>query len=167
MKQNQQLLRRYVGRRLAEYYAQPADRVVGTSTGVDSSNLSSLLGQWHWRRLFKKLYEEREGHWLTPVELFRPHYSRVLADFCASTVTNGTTKLEIYELGGGRGTNASLILSYMQEKQPELYTALTSYTLVDSSPTLHRLQKDALAYGDHADKVRFELKDLVDVAEKK
>ena len=69
MKQ-QQLVRRYVGKRLAEYYAQPANRVVGTSTGVDNSNLSSLLGAWHWQRLFKKLYAEREGHWLTPVELF-------------------------------------------------------------------------------------------------
>jgi hypothetical protein len=166
MHQQQQLVRKYVGRRLAEYYAQPADRVVGRSSGVDHSNLSSLLGEWHWRRVFRKLYEEREGHWLTPVELFRPHYSHILADFCASTVDDSHSPIEIVELGGGRGTNANLMLSYLQENKPDIYARLT-YTLVDSSPSLHQLQREALAGGEHADKVRFELKDLMDVAEEK
>ena len=162
------LLRRYVGKRLADYYAQPSDRVVGRSAGVDSSNLSSLLGQWHWRRVFKKLYEEREGHWLTPVELFRPHYSQILANFCDSTVgkSSSVDAFEIVELGGGRGTNANLILTHLQETQPRLYDALT-YTLVDSSPTLHQMQQEMFSQSEHADKVQFERKDLLDVAEKK
>ena len=163
-----QLARRFVGQQLAAYYAQPAERVVGRSSGVGDSNLSSLLGEWHWRRVFKRLYEDREGHWLTPVELFRPHYSHILADFCAASAQSNDDsndeKLEIVELGGGRGTNAALILSYLQENQPDLYERLT-YTLVDSSPSLHRLQKQELGGGVHADKVRFELKDLMDVAE--
>jgi hypothetical protein len=168
----QQLVRRYVGKRLAEYYAQPADRVVGRSTTEDSQNLSSLFGEWHWRRVFKRLYEEREGHWLTPVELFRPHYSHILADFCANTTTSveenderhNNSNIEIVELGGGRGTNASLILSYLQQNKPDVYDRLT-YTMVDSSPSLLALQQDTLGSGEHADKVRFELKDLIDVAE--
>jgi hypothetical protein len=171
--QQQQLVRRYVGKRLAEYYAQPADRVVGRSTTEDSNNLSSLFGEWHWRRVFKKLYEEREGHWLTPVELFRPHYSHILADFCADTTASvgenwndeRRNNIEIVELGGGRGTNASLILSYLQKYKPDVYDRMTSYTLVDSSPSLHALQQETLGSGEHADKVRFELKDLIDVAE--
>ena len=163
-----QVSRRYVGKRLAEYYAQPADRVVGSSPGVDKSNLSSLLGEWQWRRLFRKLYEQREGHWLTPVEIFRPHYSNILANFVAETVADNSipSAIDIVEIGGGRGTNASLILSHLRKTQPEIYSALT-YTLVDSSPSLHRLQQETLASGDHADKMKFELKDLMDVAENK
>jgi SAM-dependent MidA family methyltransferase len=72
---------------------------------------------------------------------------------------------EIVELGGGRGTNANWILSYLQENKPHVYSSLTSYTLVDSSPSLHETQMKRFAGGPHGTKVRFVLKDLVDVAQ--
>jgi hypothetical protein len=165
-----QPVRRYIGRRLSEYYAQPADRVVGKSSGAASANLSSLLGEWHWRRLLRRFYEEREGHWLTPVELFQPHFSHALGDFCCRAVDTRVDghlhQLEIVELGGGQGTNANLILSYLQEHKPKVYQGL-SYTLVDSSPSLHRLQKQVLNDSGHADRVNFQLVDLMDVAERR
>jgi hypothetical protein len=182
------LVRRFIGRRLAEYYAQPSHKVVGRSTELEAANvvkvggdsnsnansnlLSSLLGEWHWKRVFRRIYEDREGHWLTPVELFQPHYSYVLGDFCAqyyermaTTEKTTTTPFEIVELGGGRGTNAKWILSYLKEHKPHVYSSLTSYTLVDSSPSLHKTQMERFLGGPHAEKVRFELKDLVDVAQ--
>lgn len=164
----QQLVRRHVGQQLAAYYAQPANLVVGKSTLVDESNLSSLMGEWHWKRVFQRMYDEREGHWLTPVELFRPHYSKVLADFCVNATEGfgSSSDLEIFELGGGRGTNALLILDHLSEMHPEIYSKLT-YTLVDSSPSLHQLQQNVLLQSNHADRVRFEMKDLMDVAESK
>eukprot|EP00980_Cylindrotheca_fusiformis_P014482 scaffold3875_cov123-Cylindrotheca_fusiformis.AAC.2 len=146
----QQLVRRHVGNQLAAYYSQPANIVVGQSSGVENSNLSSLLGEFHWKRVFRKLYEEREGHWLTPVELFRPHYSHIVADFCVSAASDASTTVDIVELGGGRGTNANLILAYLRAMKPELYSKLT-YTLVDSSKSLHKLQRETLALGDHGD----------------
>lgn len=164
----QQLVRRVIHRQLADYYAQPANLVVGQATG-SSKNLSSLLGEWHWKRVFRKMYEEREGHWLTPVELFQPYYSHIVADFvhtAALAMPNPNTKLDMIELGGGRGTNACLILDYLKTQKPELYSTLT-YTLVDNSPTLHRLQKEKLGNSEHADRVRFEQKDLLDVAERR
>jgi hypothetical protein len=180
--QKQQLVRGFVGRKLAEYYAQPADSVVGTSSAVDHSHLSSLWGEWHWRRELRKWYEEREGHWLTPVELFRPHYSNILANFISHQALlmdpeNGDysgarsspvapPQIDIVELGGGRGTNANLILSHLRDTQPEVYKVVT-YTLVDVSPSLHRLQQEALTASDHADKVQFKLCDLLDVAEQR
>jgi hypothetical protein len=178
MQKRSQLVRTYVGKRLADYYAQPADRVVGHSSGVNNSNLSWLLGEFHWRRRFKKLYEEREGHWLTPVELFQPYYSHILANYCLDShsfmtqhpetadSTSCNTGFEIVELGGGRGTNAELILSHLQEKEPDLYDRLT-YTIVDSSPSLHKLQRELLEGGEHAARVRYVLKDLTNVAEEK
>ena len=189
------LVRRFIGRRLAEYYAQPAHKVVGRSTeleitkatggsGVNSNSsfhsnrLSSLLGEWHWKRVFQRIYDDREGHWLTPVELFQPHYSFILGDFCAqyyermaATVTQKKDgrhclPFEIVELGGGRGTNAVWILEYLKDQKPHVYSSLTSYTLVDSSPSLHQTQKERFSEGQpHAEKVRFQLKDLADVAE--
>lgn len=192
------LVRKYIGRKLAEYYAQPSHKVVGRSIDLEASKannnngqlLSSLMGEWHWKRVFQKIYEEREGHWLTPVELFQPHYSYVLGDFCAhcydrmeknnrtnsknndkennrntNTHCNSTKQFEIVELGGGRGTNANWILSYLREHKPHVYSSLISYTLVDSSPSLHQTQKERFLGGPHADKVRFELKDLSDVAQ--
>ena len=179
--QQQQLVRRFVHKKLSDYYAQPANLVVGTVTAPNTSSkqLSSLLGEWHWRRVFKQMYDEREGHWLTPVELFQPHYSNIIAEFVHTaalammphhhdaTSKGGKQQLEIIEVGGGRGTNANLILDYLKTQKPDLYSNLTSYTLVDSSLTLHRLQKERLGNSDHADKVRFERKDLLDVAEKR
>lgn len=165
-----QLVRRYIGGRLADYYAQPADRVVGRTSIGEDGRLSSLMGEWHWRRVLQRLYDEQEGQWLTPVELFQPHFSRILGDFCCQAVDNFTTdgrhKLEIVELGGGRGTNAKLLMSYLREHKPEIYQGLT-YTLVDSSPSLHQLQKKVLNDSEHADRVDFRLIDLMDVAEKR
>ena len=174
-----QLVRRYIGGRLFEYYSQPADKVVGRASSAETARLSSLLGEWHWRRLLQRYYDEREGHWLTPVEVFQPHFSRILGDFSCGVVemarknvptpTTGSTgadspSWEIVELGGGRGTNAKLLLSYFREYKPELYQQL-KYTLVDSSPSLHRLQQEVLKNTEHADHVEFRLIDLMDVAD--
>lgn len=167
MRQNL-LVRHYIGRRLSEYYAQPADRVVGKSSGAETAKLSSHWGEWHWRRLLRRFYEEREGHWLTPVELFQPHFSHILGDFCCQAVTAGDNNdtLEIVELGGGRGTNAKLLLNYLKDHRPDIYKGVT-YTLVDSSPTLHELQRSILTDTEHANKVDFRLLDLVNVAERR
>ena len=184
------LVRRFIGKRLAEYYAQPSHKVVGRSNELEASrannnnnktnNLSSLLGEWHWKRFFRRIYDEREGHWLTPVELFQPHYSYILGDFCAqyydrmaksnsnknnNNEDDNSVPFEIVELGGGRGTNAEWILSYLKEEKPDVYSSLTSYTLVDSSPSLHKAQMERFLESPHAEKVNFELKDLADVAQ--
>lgn len=164
---SRRLTRKFVSARLSEYYAQPADKVVGVSAAIPKDNLSSHLGQWHWRRVLQNYYEEREGHWLTPVELFQPHFSNILGDFCCHSTTSrsGNEELEIIELGGGRGTNAKLILSYLQEHKPSIYENVI-YTIVDSSPTLHRLQRSVFE-DNHSDKVKFQQVDLLDVAEQK
>jgi SAM-dependent MidA family methyltransferase len=83
------------------------------------------------------LYKEQDGQWLTPVELFRPHYSCILANFVAET-TSASDRVHIVELGGGLGTNANLILSQLQRTKPKLYDQV-SYTIIDSSQPLMEL----------------------------
>jgi hypothetical protein len=161
------LLRQYLGRRLAAYYSQPSNAVVGSINDDDGINFSRLFGDWHWRRVYGQLYQEQEGQWLTPVELFRPYYSQILANFVYETcvTANGNNTIDVIELGGGRGTNAQLLLSHLQQTEPEFYNKIDSYTIVDSSPTLLRLQEQTLLAGPHASKIRFEQKDLLHVAE--
>lgn len=260
--QQHQLVRKYIGQRLADYYAQPADTVVGTipaaaATAGSTANVSSSLrrlrrvwdrwwpqlggaffgasssslpasnaaqpmglnfaafwGEWQWRAYLTSLYKtntaEHQGQWITPVELFQPYYSQILGQYCIIVFERQQQQqqkpkkkryqYEIYELGGGRGTNAHWILSYIQEKKPEMYQQLT-YTIVDSSSSLHALQQQTLVSrtdgnptadttttddahatpataattdpnpsmppNPHTDRVRFMLKDLMDVAERK
>lgn len=72
--------------------------------------------------------------------------------------------IEIVELGGGRGTNALCVLNHLQEYEPDLYQRI-QYYILDSSPTLHKLQQHQLKASSHADRVSFVLKDLTEAAE--
>lgn len=107
------LLRRHIQKLLSAYYAQPQDKVIGSP--VASISLSSLLGKYHWQYIYNKLYKNQRGQWLTPTEIFQPYYSNIIANFIArevscnydNTVNNGDKgKIQVVELGGGRGTNA-------------------------------------------------------------
>ena len=172
------LVRRRVAKLLADYYAQPANRVVGSAyltEGNREINFRSLWGEWHYRRLCKRLYDQQEGRWLTSVELMRPFYSRAVANFVAVQARSFQQQqqqpvngFEVVELGGGRATNASVILSHLQKDHPDVYDHLSSYTLMDASPSLLSLQEETMrTTGEHFDKMNFELKDMIDVAEEK
>mmetsp|Transcript_18168 Transcript_18168/g.52495 ORF Transcript_18168/g.52495 Transcript_18168/m.52495 type:complete len:461 (-) Transcript_18168:28-1410(-) len=175
------LLRRHIGRILSEYYAQPSHKVVGSTPRGRDINFSSLFGEWHWKWIYRRAYRRQEGQWLTPVELFRPHYSRTVAEFVARSVrahftggdgTEGGTDVvvdrpvDVVVLGGGRGTNASLVLAHLREAHPDVYDAV-QYTLIDSSPTLIDLQGEILRgeNSEHADKVTLLQRDAADIAE--
>lgn len=165
------LLRRFIGKRLAAYYAQSADAVVG---GLSPQPLSSLWGQWHWIRLYKRLYQETKGQWLTPVELFQPYYSQTIANYIveccnddsAQSTTGHQGAIDIVEFGGGRGTNAKHIMDHLQLTRPDLYERVC-YKIIDASPSLHALQRGLLKSTPHADKGKYKFvhKDLLDAAD--
>lgn len=160
------LVRKLIGKRLAEYYNQPSSLVVGAPKTEVS--LRSLLGEWQWRRLYQRLYEEQEGQWLTPVELFQPFYSRVFANFIEkSSNTFGQKRpVEVVELGGGRGTNCLCVLDHLAVATPDVYDRCT-YTIIDNSGPLLDLQRDFLGQTKHAGKVLTLQKDLIHVAERR
>ncbi|KAL7521462.1 hypothetical protein ACHAWX_006135 [Stephanocyclus meneghinianus] len=198
-------------KRLSDYYSQPSNKVVGSidygfisriPSGIQSCdaakvsyhqksesptrshgpiNFSALWGEWHWRRTYKRVYSEQKGMWLTPCELFTPHYSNILANFVCSSMKNSLNKLrdrridscetfEVVELGGGRGTNANALLNYMKENHRAMYDRLERYTIYDTSPTLHELQREVLISKNddvrvHADKIKLVNVDLMNIAE--
>lgn len=168
------LVRRHVAKLLADYYAQPANRVVGSALLTEGEiNFKGLWGEWHYRRVVARLYAVQEGRWLTSVELMRPFYSQALGNFVAVQAraqledTVEHQAFDIVEMGGGRATNASVILSHLQESHPDIYERVDSYTMIDASPSLLELQEKTMRSGGHFDKMRFELKDMIDIAEGK
>ena len=116
--------------------------------------------------------------WLTPVELFFPYYSNILANFVSISMSSTMKKMhnedeegvfDIVELGGGRGTNAVALLDHLRAFHPNVYDRLQSYTIFDTSPTLHKLQKNVLL-GDgssHSDRVKLINVDMMDIVEGK
>ena len=169
------ILRRYICKRLAEYYAQPADNVVGC-TSQKNINFGTLFNEWHWKQTYKRVYNERQGMWLTPVELFRPYYSNVLANFVSTSITatmenlqmDSHTSFEIVELGGGRGTNAKALLDHLKDYHSDMYERLDHYTIFDTSSTLHEVQRNVLIDDSvHAGKVNLKNVDMMDVTEGK
>ena len=110
--------------------------------------------------------------WLTPIELFSPYYSNILANFVSISMStmkhNEEGVFDIVELGGGRGTNAVVLLEHLRVFHPEVYARLQSYTIFDTSPTLHKLQKDVLLDGSsHSDKVKLVNVDMMEIVEGK
>ena len=168
------LLRKYICQRLLEYYSQPAHRVVGSIKNESSLNFPSLLGHWHWKRIYQQIYNEQKGMWLTPVELFTPFYSNIFANFVSSSMrpmlekqTHNADGFQILELGGGRGTNAKALLNYLQLHHSDMYDKLIEYTIFDTSPTLHELQRQNLKMPDspHHDKIKLVNVDMMEIAE--
>lgn len=154
------LVRHYVAQKLAAYYAQPSAAVVGSASRID---FRSLWGEWHWQRVYQKLYRRTSGQWLTPVELFQPYFSNILAHFIAHH-SRTNQKIQIVEIGGGRGTNANCLLHALQTQAPDVYEQITQYTLIDNSPTLLELQQETVSQ-EYRDKMAFRHLDLLQVAE--
>lgn len=114
--------------------------------------------------------------WLTPCELFTPFYSNILANFVHRSMNDSLQNsdadtFEIVELGGGRGTNANALLDYLKANHRDMYERLDRYTIFDTSPTLHDLQREVLLknslgeYGTHTEKINLRNVDLMDIAE--
>jgi hypothetical protein len=162
------LLRKYIHKRLNDYYRQPHNHVVGSLPSKEPIEFKNLLNEWHWRRVFHKLYKEQQGQWLTPVELFRPYFSQIVANVIATEAMD-KPKIHIVELGGGRGTNALEILNHLRSQYSFVYDRL-QYTIMDVSPPLLELQKRVLVDDksvDHSHLVDLREVDIFEVAEGK
>jgi hypothetical protein len=151
------LVRKFISHRLNSYYSQPSQSVVG---GV-SAPLNLHWGRFYWLHTYKKLYKQNHGQWLTPVELFQPYYTRTIVNWMRELLEHAQTP-HIVELGGGRGTNAKIVLETLKREHPAIFDKV-QYTLIDSSTSLIELQQETLS-GLSADKVHFRQLDLHDVA---
>ena len=148
----------YVGRSLYSSttpYFESANLIAHRAAGIP---FPSLSGEDEYRASVASLYAGGEGvvadqgvSWATPVEIFQPHFGRVLSRAVSSALSSGGA---VVEIGGGTGTGMLTLLDALEDEDPEAYARLESYTVVEISHTLHTLQKKRLADGGrHMDKV--------------
>ena len=80
---------------------------------------------------------------------YRHHHSNMLPASVSKTIKKPKMKIEIVELGGGRGTNAIDILEYIYQYHYEtIYTNIISYTILDGSLPLLQHQNDNVTLHD-------------------
>ena len=141
----------YVGRSLynsSAPYFESANLIAHRAKGIP---FPSLSGEDEYRASVAALYAGGDGvvadrgvSWATPVEIFQPHFGRVLSRAVSSALANAPGGA-VVEIGGGTGTGMLTLLDALEEEDPEAYARLESYTVVEISHTLHNLQKTRLA----------------------
>lgn len=109
---------------------------------AEAVDFPSLTGEREYRRELARLYAARTEAWLTPVEVFAPHYSRAIASYMlhAPAGPGRGRRLDVFEIGGGSGSNALHILDYLRDFAPDVYEH-TSYTIVEISPVMAERQR--------------------------
>ncbi|EOA38858.1 hypothetical protein CARUB_v10011212mg [Capsella rubella] len=129
-----------------------------------SIKFNQLEGRKAYMKLLEKVYKQSDISWFTPVELFKPWYAHGIAEAILRT-TNLSVPLKIYEIGGGSGTCAKGILDYIMLNAPERIYNNMSYTSVEISPSLAKIQKETVSQvGSHLSKFRVECRDASDLS---
>ncbi|CAH8251188.1 unnamed protein product [Arabidopsis lyrata] len=124
-----------------------------------SIKFNQLEGRKAYMKLLEKVYKQSDISWFTPVELFKPWYAHGIAEAILRT-TNLSVPLKIYEIGGGSGTCAKGVLDYIMLNAPERIYNNMSYTSIEISPSLAKIQKETVAQvGSHLSKFRVECRD--------
>ena len=88
----------------------------------DPIDFSSLLGQEDYARALDARYARLSAQWLTPVEIFQPHYARAVAAHILRAHRDSHPDQPLaYELGGGTGTCAANFLAHVRDAAPDVY----------------------------------------------
>lgn len=127
-----------------------------------------FTGEPGYRAALRQAYDELGTSWLTPSEIFRPHYANALADAFAQSHearhkqppsgAEGAAQaapLDIYEVGGGSGGVARDILRRLRARHPAAFRAVR-YRAIEISPQLARRQEKTVAEGGADLSARFE-----------
>ena len=146
------LLRDFLTKALYEkkhgYFARTA---VPVGTIAEPIAFSSLLGADDYARALDLRYRRLAKQWLTPVEIFKPHYAEAVARYVLHRYRQEDESrgypLRVYEIGGGAGTHAAGFLRYVRKHAPAVF-AKTEFVSVEISDALaataRRAVRDAL-----------------------
>jgi hypothetical protein len=114
-----------------------------SSRGGESAELK-FASRTEWDAHVRDLYATAPRTWLTPSELFSPHYGRAMAHFLAVTHDHDT----IVEIGAGNGTVALDALNYLRDSFPEKYENIVYHTVEISAPFVMRQQEQLYEHID-------------------
>eukprot|EP01127_Copromyxa_protea_P006131 TRINITY_DN15945_c0_g1_i1.p1 TRINITY_DN15945_c0_g1~~TRINITY_DN15945_c0_g1_i1.p1 ORF type:complete len:487 (+),score=71.99 TRINITY_DN15945_c0_g1_i1:207-1463(+) len=128
-----------------------------------------MWGETDYRKALESEGISSNG-FLTPVEIFKPHYANAIANFIVSTLKNQglseasfspSQPFHLCEIGGGNATCCVGILDYLKANHPALYVN-TKYTSIDVSPFFIERQKAKTQEHGHEGKVEFINKSIFD-----
>ena len=136
---------------------------INTSPAID---FPSLVDAFHYRSTVSNLYKMFPDAWLTPSELFKPWYSRAVAQWIVQTklsqsldqyaeddeAEDSDEPLYIFEVGGGSGTCAVGILDYLATYHPGLYER-TQYRIIEISTQFSEMQTHRLGQAGHGSRL--------------
>lgn len=139
------LLRAYVARCLERYFK--TGRVVMSAshcTGNAESSLfspESMRSRDHFRRAWQAALdaEGARGSWLTPSELFQPHYGKAIREWLSR---NRCTR--VVEVGAGRGSVAAAVLDGREDGMGRYDHEVEAYLTLEQSPALAAAQLERL-----------------------
>jgi SAM-dependent MidA family methyltransferase len=145
------LVRDYIGQVLYTpgfgYFNAPR-RIIASEAQLD---FNRMRDEKEYRKHISAMYRSGSGSWTTPVEVFHPHYARAIAKWALRKHKEGKG-MHFVEVGGGTGTCAVGILDFLKEDYPEIYEK-SSYTIVDLSTEMNKLQKANLDAAGHVDAI--------------
>eukprot|EP00968_Pinguiococcus_pyrenoidosus_P020241 scaffold2325_cov257-Pinguiococcus_pyrenoidosus.AAC.11 len=106
-----------------------------------------LGGEAAYRRALQAAYEARPSRWLTPAEIFRPHYGSAVAEYLLAAHARWAPAepLRIVEIGGGNGVAALDILERLRLAAPQRYRTC-EYTMLEASELLAERQRGLLEH---------------------
>ena len=130
---------------------------------------TALTGMDDYFEELNRRYASLGAQWLTPGEIFAPHYAHAVARYVLETHAAGaghhahgagdadvqqeeTKPLRVYEIGGGTGTFANGFLDYCKEYSPEVYKTMV-YTSIDISSSLSEAQRANVKGAGHGPEV--------------
>ena len=161
------LLRDYIAARLTApsggYFAAAAPPVGALAAPIPFGDLPSRSA---YRDALASAYAAltlQGGAWLTPAELFTPHYGAALAGWMLSQQAGEGRVSEIVEAGGGTGTLACDVLAAIQAACPATYSGLT-YASLDVSASLSAAAASKIRGAGHGPRHRAVVGDARDVA---
>ena len=73
------LLREYVGAALREYFRRDLIQSSSRSSEIAGFDFKRMVGEAQYRTAIAERYDAKPHGWMTPVEIFYPHYSRAIA----------------------------------------------------------------------------------------
>jgi len=147
VKGEKQLVRDFISRSLYDtdgYFN--AEKELGARIWcTEPIKFHELVGQTDWRKTLTDLYAKNHTSFLTPVEVFKPHYAECVVRWLLSSRQETFSPLRIYEVGGGNGSMATGILDYIKKFYPEIYDE-TEYTIIELSTAFHKIQQQSLGH---------------------
>ena len=144
----QQLLREYIHESLYARSGYFSSRDIIAPT--PNFDFCAMVGRAEYTSAVRAHYASSPQGWLTPAELFAPHYSAAVARYilAAHAAERARAPLRVIEIGGGSGAHARAFCDAVRMFSPSTYATL-DYEIVEISPALAARQSRALASSGH------------------